>query len=186
MIDNIFIVSLPRTGTTTLCKMGKLVGYKPKHVPLLSLDDMVAGNSYNFFADTPCFSVDHITNYITDNNKFIYIQKDPTDWFKSWEKVGLLATQHIFTRDGFKPQNSGQIIDRDVYISAMGNEPITEKNYRDVFYNHADRIKSAIPHNKLLIYDLRSGWEPFCKFLEVDTPTESIPHLNQNTMFEKI
>lgn len=186
MIDNVFVVSLPRTGTTTLCKMGQIVGFKPKHVPLMALDDMVAGSNFNFFADTPCFSVDHISNHITGNNKFIYIVKEPKAWYDSWEKIGLLHQQHAFVKPDFKPANNGQVIDRDVYMKAMGDEPITESNYETIFNRHFQSVTNTVPDEKLLIYNLDSGWEPFCEFLNVETPQTSVPHLNTNTMFDQI
>jgi hypothetical protein len=37
-----------------------------------------------------------------------------------------------------------------------------------------------------LIYNFQDGWEPFCNFLGCDKPSVEIPHLNIETMFEKI
>ena len=34
------------------------------------------------------------------------------------------------------------------------------------------------PKDKLLVYNVKQGWEPLCKFLEVKTPSEPFPHIN--------
>ena len=45
-----------------------------------------------------------------------------------------------------------------------------------MFY-HAwnDDILGSIPHNNLLVFDVRSGWEPLCQFLECPQPETPFP-----------
>jgi len=35
------------------------------------------------------------------------------------------------------------------------------------------------PKDKLLVYNVRDGWEPLCKFLGVDVPDVPFPHKNK-------
>jgi hypothetical protein len=49
---------------------------------------------------------------------------------------------------------------------------------------HTDAVRAAIPPERLLVWDVREGWEPLCAFLEVDVPSEPIPHLNDGKIFE--
>ena len=35
------------------------------------------------------------------------------------------------------------------------------------------------PKNKLLIYNVKEGWEPLCKFLDVPVPAKPFPHRNK-------
>jgi len=39
--------------------------------------------------------------------------------------------------------------------------------------------EQVIPKDKLLIYNVREGWEPLCKFLGVPIPSQSFPHRNK-------
>ena len=36
------------------------------------------------------------------------------------------------------------------------------------------------PKDKLLVYNCKEGWEPLCKFLEVDVPDVPFPHKNKS------
>ena len=38
----------------------------------------------------------------------------------------------------------------------------------------------AAPKDKLLIYNVKEGWEPLCKFLEMNVPDKPFPHKNKN------
>jgi len=41
-----------------------------------------------------------------------------------------------------------------------------------------ERVKSSVPPEKLLVFDVKEGWEPLCKFLEVPVPDEPFPRVN--------
>ena len=51
---------------------------------------------------------------------------------------------------------------------------VIRKRYR--IHNH--RVKSIVPADKLLIYNVTQGWEPLCEFLECEVPTVAFPHEN--------
>eukprot|EP01084_Bolivina_argentea_P169467 293777_1 len=47
--------------------------------------------------------------------------------------------------------------------------------------------KYCTKHNKqLLVYQLKEGWIPLCKFLEVDIPNKEFPHSNSREEYAKI
>jgi len=53
-----------------------------------------------------------------------------------------------------------------------------------------ERVKSTVPPERLLIFDVKEGWEPLCKFLNVPVPDEPFPNVNDkeeiNRNMEKI
>ena len=51
---------------------------------------------------------------------------------------------------------------------------VFRKRYR--IHNH--RVKSIVPADKLLVYNVKEGWKPLCDFLECDVPTIAFPHEN--------
>ena len=53
-----------------------------------------------------------------------------------------------------------------------------------VFNQHIEDVKAHVPADKLLIYDVRDGWGPLCKFLNVPEPEEELPHLNKKENFK--
>lgn len=52
------------------------------------------------------------------------------------------------------------------------------------FREHNDSVRRSMPPERLLVFDVRDGWEPLCRFLGVDVPTDTpFPHVNdRNTM----
>ena len=48
------------------------------------------------------------------------------------------------------------------------------KRYR--IHNH--RVKSLVPPDKLLVYNVQQGWKPLCDFLGCEVPTTVFPHEN--------
>ena len=53
------------------------------------------------------------------------------------------------------------------------------------FEAHVAEVKSSIPAERLLVYELGSGWETLCAFLGVPVPEQSYPHTNATTDFQK-
>ena len=49
-----------------------------------------------------------------------------------------------------------------------------KKKYRE----HNARVKSVIPQEKLLIYDIKQGWQPLCEFLGCHVPKHEFPREN--------
>ena len=48
----------------------------------------------------------------------------------------------------------------------------------DVFKRHSQEVRDTIDPARLLVFDVREGWEPLCRFLEVPIPDEPFPRLN--------
>ena len=49
----------------------------------------------------------------------------------------------------------------------------------DFLERHTQEVKAFVGEDKLLVYNIREGWEPLCSFLEVPVPDGPFPHLNQ-------
>lgn len=73
-------------------------------------------------------------------------------------------------------------------ISRMNNRLIWEDTFdgrfddedyaRAVFERHSAEVRRKVPKEKLLVYEVREGWEPLCRFLGVEVPDKPFPHLN--------
>jgi len=46
-----------------------------------------------------------------------------------------------------------------------------------------DQVKSTIPSERLLVWEVAEGWEPLCEFLGVSVPGEPLPHENDRDTF---
>jgi hypothetical protein len=54
-----------------------------------------------------------------------------------------------------------------------------DKNYAiEVFERHNAEVRQRVPGDRLLVYDVKTGWEPLCEFLGVEEPDEPFPRTN--------
>ena len=54
-----------------------------------------------------------------------------------------------------------------------------ERKMRTNYLKHILYVKSLVPSENLLIWNLKEGWEPLCKFLGHPVPEKPIPHDNK-------
>ena len=55
-----------------------------------------------------------------------------------------------------------------------------ERDYAmEVFERHNDAVRRRVPPERLLVFDVREGWEPLCDFLGVEVPDDPFPRLNE-------
>ncbi len=182
------VVSLPRTGTKSMLQMFSILGYEVKHAPSAGFTggDL---SRVDVMGDTPCFVPSVIKKYAKKcpDMKFVYIKKDAEAWFDSVVKVNLaLNYNRMYTKnsEGVKLTGHEKVDFQSLY------EVLEGPYYKDIaingFNRHYDTIKELIPQDRLLEYDFTQGWEPLCDFVGKDVPDAAMPHLNKNTMFDKI
>ena len=42
---------------------------------------------------------------------------------------------------------------------------------------HNEDVRSNVPSEKLLVFNVKTGWKPLCEFLEVPIPEEPFPNM---------
>ena len=58
-----------------------------------------------------------------------------------------------------------------------------EKNGKRRFHEHYAHVRSLVPEDRLLEFNLAAGWEPLCKFLDVPVPDQPFPRTNDTNGF---
>jgi hypothetical protein len=48
-----------------------------------------------------------------------------------------------------------------------------------------EQVRSSVPSDRLLVWSASDGWEPLCRFLEVDVPDAPFPRANDAKMFNE-
>ena len=56
-----------------------------------------------------------------------------------------------------------------------------EKQYQ----KHVNVVKSRVPPEQLLVFNVKEGWEPLCRFLELAVPDAPFPHVGDTAMLER-
>lgn len=54
-----------------------------------------------------------------------------------------------------------------------------------MFHNHRAAVEREVPAEKLLVFDVRQGWEPLCRFLGVKAPETPFPRMNESEGFHE-
>ena len=76
----------------------------------------------------------------------------------------------------------------DSYLDAiygsrnLNSTYVFRKRYR--IHNH--RVKSTVPADKLLVYNVKQGWKPLCDFLGCAVPKLAFPHENINAAIANV
>ncbi len=78
-------------------------------------------------------------------------------------------------------------------VGALANTLVWDKTFHgrfadkayaiQVFNQHIEEVKSYVPTDKLLVYQVKDGWEPLCTFLGVEIPDKPFPRLNDRQNF---
>lgn len=54
---------------------------------------------------------------------------------------------------------------------------------KSVFNKFNEEVVAFVPKEKLLVFEIKEGWEPLCKFLNVPVPNEPFPRVNDTEEF---
>ena len=182
------VVSLPRTGTLSMCQMLTSLGFVCEHPVGPSWDAFLGRHNRDVLADTPMFAPSVIQYVLdrSDETKFIYINKNPQDWVASMIKVGLDRAHNSYYNspdwDALAPHAA---IDFSSMNEVLDGE-FTDDNARRKFGEHRLFVENTIPPERLLIYHFSKGWGPLCDFVGKPTQDIEVPHMNINTMFDKL
>ena len=65
-----------------------------------------------------------------------------------------------------------------IWVGLFKNNFSDREATKLVYYEHMESVKKIIPADKLLIYNVKEGWEPLCEFLDVDVPDIPFPKVN--------
>ena len=214
MAIKIIGAGFPRTGTNTLKRSLEILGIsKAYHFKDLLLnpdnleywqaladtgttkwDEIYDG--YEASVDFPCYPwyKEHMKRY--PDAKVILTVRPFDKWYTSmkstiWtagpqtvpEKISMMSKLLFSPRlrkvikcikfvKGFlwNKQFEGRFLDQD-FVETVWNK-------------HIEEVKAYVPKEKLLVYDVRDGWGPLCKFLGVAEPSEPLPHLNKKENFK--
>lgn len=55
----------------------------------------------------------------------------------------------------------------------------------EVYERHNEAVREGIAADRLLVYEIGSGWEPLCAFLGCSVPDEPFPHRNTASEFNE-
>lgn len=113
--------------------------------------------------------------------KVLLSVRDPQRWYES-----AIATI-------FRPRPINSLDDEtfqrmvtNIILTGTFQGRFSDRDYAiSVFVRHIEQVKRVVPSEQLLVYDVRSGWEPLCHFLHVPLPNLSFPKENSTQEWQE-
>jgi Sulfotransferase domain len=120
--------------------------------------------------------------------RIILTVREPDRWYESARQTIYMA------RNAFPPwlkflnprmSRFSKMLDSVVWHGTFHGR-FEEKEYAiGVFNQHNEHVRQSVPSTQLLVYEVREGWGPLCRFLELPVPEgKPFPHLNDAAEFQ--
>jgi len=169
-MDKIFGVGLGRTGTVSLARAMRVLGYSVKHNP----SKIETVKDYDFCNDIFIAARYKFLDYIFPYAKFILTIRDVDSWVNSSHQYAIKKDKIITDR----PDISLDRAENRFLIYGITN--FNEEVFREVFLKFNEEVVKHFQgrEHKLLVMDIRNdeGWEILCPFLGKSFPDCPFPH----------
>lgn len=111
--------------------------------------------------------------------KVLLSVRDPEKWYES-----VISTIYVTSRSNLAHSPHGRMINTLIWEETFDGK-FEDKDYAiAVFHRHNEEVKQHVPPEKLLVYNVKEGWEPLCAFLGVEIPADTpFPMLNDRANF---
>ena len=117
--------------------------------------------------------------------KVILNLRDDKSWVKSWNVLNNKILKSFTFRFIAKLPNTSFKLQKDIHNEmilgprgAFQNSKTDEEKMKR-FNEWNQSVIDNVPKDRLLIYKASEGWEPICKFLNVDVPDIPFPYKNK-------
>ena len=152
--------------------------------------DLIVERGFQATCDLPtALYYEQIMEEFPEAKFILTTRSNSEEWFRSWDTLTKSITQParfgnivpavrpvmIYLRWLFATVNKDPM-----YLSAPYPLPNQQKEASIASYEeHNRKVRELIPQDRLLEYSVKEGWEPLCKFLELEScPTTPFPKTN--------
>jgi hypothetical protein len=114
--------------------------------------------------------------------KVIYTTRDFDSWYQSVTQTIIPALQWANNiaesrRMGFI-QLAFEVIGERTFCGRFDR-----RSAKRVYLQQLEKIRDLVPTERLLLFDVRNGWQPLCEFLQCPTPFIPFPQENVSANF---
>ncbi|KAH6629602.1 P-loop containing nucleoside triphosphate hydrolase protein [Boeremia exigua] len=143
---------------------------------------------YAAVTDSPCNGLIPELLTLYPDAVVICTVRDPDAWVKSMATVANAATLWflrfvLFLLPGMRHFPTYINLLRKQWIVLYGKpEPVTTEHWE----THMAYLKRTVPEERLVFFDVKSGWEPLCKVLGKEVPEVEFPKINDGKAIEEL
>lgn len=154
-------------------------------------DDLLG--DYGATVDWPgCTFYEEIMESYPDAKVLLSV-RDPERWYESTrntiyriskltQRSRLSSLLRVFTPKRVK--RTSRMVNEVIWEGTFSNNFEDREYAIEVFEHHNESVKQRVPEDKLLVYEVKEGWQPLCDFLGVEVPDTPFPHLNDTNDFQ--
>ena len=182
-------LALEELGVRACYHMTELAAH-PQHAPLwlaltrgerIDLEQIFAG--YAAAVDWPACVLWRELLAAYPDARVILTVRDPVDWYESFSRTILARSENLppIVSPGIRALYD---LSREVILRQTFGGRANDANHAISIYNaHNAAVTAALPADKLLVYDVASGWGALCEFLGLPVPDRPFPHANAGDGF---
>ncbi|HZT95279.1 MAG TPA: sulfotransferase [Chloroflexota bacterium] len=117
------------------------------------------------------------------NAPVILSVRDPEAWYKSTNDTIFKAAEMLPNMPEIADKPVAKMLKAIVWDGDLQGR-FADKDFAiSVFEKHNREVQQYVPKERLLVYEVKQGWEPLCSFLGVSVPEEPFPHVNDTKTF---
>jgi len=167
-------------------RKGLKLWYEVSQGKPVNWDDLFEG--YQATVDWPActFYKELVQHY--PNAKVVLTVREPERWYDSTRST-IFVSSRIYPRWMrllIPKLRRFEIVDRIIWKDTFHGRFTDKQHAIRVFNQHIEEVKKTILPEKLLIYEVKQGWEPLCEFLDVPIPQDKpFPHFNDKSEYPK-
>ena len=110
--------------------------------------------------------------------------RDPQRWYDSYMTLTSVH-EEFFPHRASSPELDMLVrfldaLNQRIFGASFDRQSLDKERCTHAFEAHIERVKAEVPADRLLVFSVKEGWEPLCRFLGHDVPAdEPFPHLNE-------
>jgi hypothetical protein len=125
-----------------------------------------------------------LADYYPDAKVLLSV-RDPEAWYKSvtetiYQGMKMRIPDHAPELRKRQMAMARKIVMEDTFGGRFEDKPYAI----EVFNRHNQAVREAIDPARLLVFDVKEGWEPLCRLLGVAQPDEPFPRLNDTATIQ--
>jgi len=153
------------------------------------IQDFFCSRHYSAVCDIPCLQYWRQISAAFPNARLVLTVREPSAWYRSVATTLLPLVGQIDRWSWLLSfmcwvlyQSSFQIKLLGILFSQLRSKEFQQEASAVRFYEswNEEVIASVNPDN-LLVFDVREGWNPLCKFLRLEPPDGNFPRLNDSS-----
>ena len=118
--------------------------------------------------------------------KCVLTVRDPSDWYESVQKTIYAGSKMMKKAKGSVVQERVRMVYSIIWDGAFEGR-FEDRDFAIAAYEaHIKRVVEAVPSERLLVFDVKEGWQPLCEFLGAQVPDAPFPRANSGEEFAKM